>query len=66
MGVYFVACTLWVICLLHEGRSRADQCDQDTRLASIVGKNKEKNMDTNSKKCEDRKLRIEDIANSLY
>ena len=41
MGVYFVICTHYVLCLLHEGRSRADQCDQDTRLTSIVGKNKE-------------------------
>ena len=31
-----------MICLLHEGRSGADQCDQDTRPTSIVGKNKEK------------------------
>ena len=42
MGVYFVACTLCVICPLHEGRSEADQCDQDTRPTSIVGKNKGK------------------------
>ena len=42
MGVYFVVCTYCVICLLHKGRSRADQCDQDTRPTSIVGKNKEK------------------------
>ena len=42
VGVYFAACTLCVICLLHKGRSRADQCDQDTRLTSIVGKNKQK------------------------
>ena len=41
MGVYFVICTHYVLCLLYEGRSRADQCDQDTRLTSIVGKNKE-------------------------
>ena len=42
MGVYFVVCTHCVICLLHKGRSGADQCDQDIRLASIVDKNKEK------------------------
>ena len=42
MGVYFVACTLCMICLLHKGRSGADQCDQDTRPASIVKKDLEK------------------------
>ena len=42
MGVYFAVCTCCVICLLHEGRSGADQCDQGTRPTSIVGKNKEK------------------------
>ena len=42
MGVYFVACPLCVICLLHKGRSGAGQCDQDTRLTSKVGNNKEK------------------------
>ena len=42
VGVYFVVCTHCVICLLHEGRLGADQCDQDTRLASLVGKSKEK------------------------
>ena len=33
-----------MICLLHEGRSGADQCDQTSviRPTSIVGKNKEK------------------------
>ena len=31
-----------MICLLHEGRSGADQCGQDTRPTSIVGKKKEK------------------------
>ena len=66
MGVYFVACTLCVICLLHKGRSGADQCDQDTRLTSIVGKNKEKIRNKNSRKREDKKLRTEDIANCLY
>ena len=42
VGVYFVACTLCVICLLYKGRSGADQCDQDTRPTSRVGKNKGK------------------------
>ena len=66
MGVYFVVCTHCVICLLHEGRSGADQCDQDTRPTSIVGKNKEKIWTQNSRKREDKKLYIEDIANCLY
>ena len=38
----FVVCTHCVICLLHEGRSGASQCDQDISLTSIVGSNKEK------------------------
>ena len=42
MGVYFVACTLCVICLVAQRSLRADQCDQDTRPTSIVGKNKKK------------------------
>ena len=43
MGVYFVACMLCMICLLHEGRLGAGQCGQDIRPTSIVDKNKGKN-----------------------
>ena len=31
-----------MICLLHESRSGADQCTQDTRPTAIVRKHKEK------------------------
>ena len=38
----FVICICCVICLLHKGRSRAGQCDQNIRLTVIVGSNKVK------------------------
>ena len=41
VGVYFIIFTHCVIFLLHEGRSAADQCDQDIRPTSIVGKSRE-------------------------
>ena len=66
MGVYFIVCTLCVICLLHEGRSGADQCDQDTRPTSIVGKNKEKIRTQIVKSVRIRSYATEDIANCLY
>ena len=67
MGVYFVVCTHCVICLLHEARSGADQCDRDTRTTSIVGKNKEKILDTNSiKHVRIRSYLLNTSTNCLY
>ena len=38
----FFICIHYVICLLHKSRSEAGQCDQCTRLTSIVDISKEK------------------------
>ena len=37
--LFFVKCSL-CDCMLHEGRSGADQCTQDTSLTAIVRKHK--------------------------